>query len=116
MINCLCFQSGDSTALQIQTQVTRQPFFNNFYVYISLLNLSHPKHAQNRFKHFKSPVQILPISVETYTGHAISANFESKSIDELLLLDLTLHKVSLSLRTYSPNSPLKKKTDFSCCI
>ncbi|KAB2630894.1 replication protein A 70 kDa DNA-binding subunit B-like [Pyrus ussuriensis x Pyrus communis] len=33
-------------------------------------------------------------TIEMYTGHAISANSESKSIDELLLLDLMLHKVS----------------------
>ncbi|KAB2623518.1 hypothetical protein D8674_038810 [Pyrus ussuriensis x Pyrus communis] len=72
--------------------INRQPFFNNFFVYISSINLSHPKHAQNRFKHSRSPLQILPTSAEMYTGRAVSATTESKTIDELLLLDPALHK------------------------
>ncbi|KAB2595753.1 hypothetical protein D8674_031203 [Pyrus ussuriensis x Pyrus communis] len=46
----------------------------------------------NRFKHSRSPLQILPTSAEMYTGRVVSATTESKTIDELLLLDPALHK------------------------
>ncbi|XP_009370138.2 replication protein A 70 kDa DNA-binding subunit B-like isoform X1 [Pyrus x bretschneideri] len=51
--------------------------------------LSEYKH---KFKHSRSPLQILPTSAEMYTGHAVSATTKSKTIDELLLLDPALHK------------------------
>ncbi|CAN6540169.1 unnamed protein product [Malus baccata var. baccata] len=53
--------------------------------------LSEYKH---KFKHLRSPVQILPTSAEMYTGRTVDANAESKTIDQLLLLDPTLHKVT----------------------
>ncbi|CAN6697011.1 unnamed protein product [Malus baccata var. baccata] len=47
---------------------------------------------KRRFEHLKSPLRILPSSTDMYTGHAIGADSEPKTIDELLLLDPTLHK------------------------
>ncbi|KAB2633936.1 replication protein A 70 kDa DNA-binding subunit B-like [Pyrus ussuriensis x Pyrus communis] len=47
---------------------------------------------KHKFKHLRSPVQILRTLVEMYIGHAVDANAESKTIDQLLLLDPALHK------------------------
>nr|XP_028954007.1 uncharacterized protein LOC103413668 [Malus domestica] len=47
---------------------------------------------KQKFKDLKSPVQTLRTSAEMYADRAVSPNFESKTIDELLLLDPALHK------------------------
>ncbi|RXH92678.1 hypothetical protein DVH24_033574 [Malus domestica] len=46
----------------------------------------------NRFKHMRSPLQIMPTSVEMYMRLAVGAISESKTTNELLLLDPTLHR------------------------
>ncbi|RXH83283.1 hypothetical protein DVH24_005536 [Malus domestica] len=48
-----------------------------------------------KFEHLRSHVQILPTSAEIYAGRAVDPNYESKTINELLLLDSALHRVSL---------------------
>lgn len=47
---------------------------------------------KQRFEHMTSPVQILRTSAEMYANRNVSPNFESKTIDELLLLDPALHR------------------------
>ncbi|XP_070674869.1 replication protein A 70 kDa DNA-binding subunit B isoform X2 [Malus domestica] len=47
---------------------------------------------KQKFKDLKSPVQTLRTSAEMYADRAVSPNFESKTIDELLLFDPALHK------------------------
>ncbi|CAN6691946.1 unnamed protein product [Malus baccata var. baccata] len=48
-----------------------------------------------RFEHLRSHVQILPTLTEIYAGRDVDPNYESKTINELLLLDSALHRVSL---------------------
>ncbi|RXH93365.1 hypothetical protein DVH24_013941 [Malus domestica] len=59
--------------------------------------LSEYKH---RFEHLRSPVRILPTSANMHVGRPIGGSAESKTIDNLLLLDPALHRVSLSSPTY----------------
>ncbi|CAN6562094.1 unnamed protein product [Malus baccata var. baccata] len=79
----------DLTGLKVKQY---QGHTSTCFIKLLKFNLSHPKHAKNRFEHLKSPIRILPSSTDMYTGHAIGADSEPKKIDELLLLDPTLHK------------------------
>ncbi|CAN6695039.1 unnamed protein product [Malus baccata var. baccata] len=58
-----------------------------------------PQYKQ-KFKDLRSPVQILRTSAVMYADRAVRPHFESKTSNELLLLDPALHKVSLLSPTY----------------
>ncbi|TQE08981.1 hypothetical protein C1H46_005364 [Malus baccata] len=61
---------------------------------VCVFNPDIPQFSQykQKFEHLRSIVRILPTSAEMYTGRAVGPNYESKTIDELLLLDHVLHK------------------------
>ncbi|XP_050109687.1 uncharacterized protein LOC126588623 [Malus sylvestris] len=61
-------------------------------VYVFNPDIPQLSEYKRRFEHLKSPMRILPSSTDMYTRHAIGAASEPKTIDELLLLDPTLHK------------------------
>nr|XP_028954994.1 uncharacterized protein LOC114823729 [Malus domestica] len=65
-------------------------------VYVFNPDIPQLSEYKRRFEHLKSPMRILPSSTDMYTRHVIGADSEPKTIDELLLLDPTLHKFNVN--------------------
>ncbi|XP_028956565.2 replication protein A 70 kDa DNA-binding subunit B-like [Malus domestica] len=70
------------------------PVLGNTGSTVYIFNPEIPQLTQykQKFKDLRSPVQILLTSAVMYADRAVGPNFESKTIDELLLLDPALHK------------------------
>ncbi|RXH93166.1 hypothetical protein DVH24_013742 [Malus domestica] len=81
------------TSLKVK-QYQGNPVLGSTRSTVCAFNSDIPQFSQykQKFEHLRSPVRILPTSAEMYTGYAVGLNYESKTIDELLMLDPALHK------------------------
>ncbi|XP_048436507.1 cysteine-rich receptor-like protein kinase 29 [Pyrus x bretschneideri] len=98
------------TSLKVK-QYQGNPVLGSMGSTVCVFNPDIPQLSQykQKFEHLRSPVRILPISAEMYADHTVDPNYESKTIDELLLLDPVLHKDQLpsnpSIASIDPQMP-----------
>lgn len=92
--SAVCFFNPDIPQLtEYKQKVNQQVFFIILQIYY-FTNHFLTKNVQNRFQYLNLPVEILPNSAERYAKPYVTADSELKTIEELLLLNPTLNKVS----------------------